>query len=126
MKAEGWTLGSLADSGNFTADLSEALKSIFQSTLRKEKNYYTWFMTRQGFYGHPDLILIKDWGPLLGRSTVWDSADVERWMTPVTQVCEAKAVGPAECQNQGESCGCTMHSVVSQGRPCLPIDIHGI
>lgn len=51
---EGWTLGSLADSGSFTADLSEALESIFQSPLRKEKNQYTQFMTGQGFSGHPD------------------------------------------------------------------------
>lgn len=86
LKTEGWTLGSLADSGNSTADLSEALKSIFQSTLRKEKNCYTWFMTRQGFSGHPDLIPIKDWGPLLGRSTAWDSADMERQMM-CTRTC---------------------------------------
>lgn len=35
-------------------DPSMVLKSIFQSTLKEEKTHYTWFMTEQGFSGHPD------------------------------------------------------------------------
>lgn len=35
-------------------DVSEVLKSIFQSTRREEKTHCTWLMTEQGFFGHPD------------------------------------------------------------------------
>lgn len=84
---EGWTLGSLPNSRSFTADLSEALKSIFQSTLREEKNHYTGFMTGQGFSGHPDFWFPLRTGVPVRQKHSLDSVDMERQIL-CTRTCQ--------------------------------------